>query len=325
MSTFLLSKEEQGIVVFHVWKSLKYKTRLVLSLQFIFIGFLIQYFSIGRVEEISIIFIGVLFVLTGNLLLLVKGYNNKINLGGFSAENEWVKTDSKRLDDILSINKKARRWDMNNMDITNAAGFFILLLVILGIVAVSVLLPSSLTQTIIFLNALVLFVPHWLTGVRRITTTPKLVKKIKIYKNVLDTFKRELENEDVDFLVYVRGNEEKLPRDVKMKVKFNNQPEGFLGMYAQISMNDVDGTHYPYFYVVLVAKQKSNMLGKHSNNLRLPVRVISEYKVEGDVEILVIRQYTTKKSGYHTRPQAIVNIFDAGLKNAKSILNNKQY
>jgi hypothetical protein len=322
MSTFLLSKEEQGIVVFHVWKSLKYKTRLVLSLQFIFIGFLIQYFSIGRVEEISIIFIGVLFVLTGNLLLLVKGYNNKINLGGFSAENEWVKTDSKRLDDILSINKKARRWDMNNMDITNAAGFFILLLVILGIVAVSVLLPSSLTQTIIFLNALVLFVPHWLTGVRRITTTPKLVKKIKIYKNVLDTFKRELENEDVDFLVYVRGNEEKLPRDVKMKVKFNNQPEGFLGMYAQISMNDVDGTHYPYFYVVLVAKQKSNMLGKHSNNLRLPVRVISEYKVEGDVEILVIRQYTTKKSGYHTRPQAIVNIFDAGLKNAKSILNN---
>jgi hypothetical protein len=325
MSTFLLSKEEQGIVVFHVWKSLKYKTRLVLSLQFIFIGFLIQYFSIGRVEEISIIFIGVLFVLTGNLLLLVKGYNNKINLGGFSAENEWVKTDSKRLDDILSINKKARRWDMNNMDITNAAGFFILLLVILGIVAVSVLLPSSLTQTIIFLNALVLFVPHWLTGVRRITTTPKLVKKIKIYKNVLDTFKRELENEDVDFLVYVRGNEEKLPRDVKMKVKFNNQPEGFLGMYAQISMNDVDGTHYPYFYVVLVAKQKSNMLGKHSNNLRLPVRVISEYKIEGDVEILVIRQYTTKKSGYHTRPQAIVNIFDAGLKNAKSILNNKQY
>ena len=322
MSTFLLSKEEQGIVVFHVWKSLKYKTRLVLSLQFIFIGFLIQYFSIGRVEEISIIFIGVLFVLTGNLLLLVKGYNNKINLGGFSAENEWVKTDSKRLDDILSINKKARRWDMNNMDITNAAGFFILLLVILGIVAVSVLLPSSLTQTIIFLNALVLFVPHWLTGVRRITTTPKLVKKIKIYKNVLDTFKRELENEDVDFLVYVRGNEEKLPRDVKMKVKFNNQPEGFLGMYAQISMNDVDGTHYPYFYVVLVAKQKSNMLGKHSNNLRLPVRVISEYKIEGDVEILVIRQYTTKKSGYHTRPQAIVNIFDAGLKNAKSILNN---
>lgn len=325
MSTFLLSKEEQGIVVFHVWKSLKYKTRLVLSLQFIFIGFLIQYFSIGRVEENSIIFIGVLFVLTGNLLLLVKGYNNKINLGGFSAENEWVKTDSKRLDDILSINKKARRWDMNNMDITNAAGFFILLLVILGIVAVSVLLPSSLTQTIIFLNALVLFVPHWLTGVRRITTTPKLVKKIKIYKNVLDTFKRELENEDVDFLVYVRGNEEKLPRDVKMKVKFNNQPEGFLGMYAQISMNDVDGTHYPYFYVVLVAKQKSNMLGKHSNNLRLPSRVISEYKIEGDVEILVIRQYTTKKSGYHTRPQAIVNIFDAGLKNAKSILNNKQY
>jgi len=37
--------------------------------------------------------------------------------------------------------------------------------------------------------------------------------------------------------------------------------------------------------------------------------VISEYQRQRDVEVLVIRQYTTKTSGYHVKREAALEIF----------------
>jgi hypothetical protein len=77
-------------------------------------------------------------------------------------------------------------------------------------------------------------------------------------------------------------------------------------------INEVDGKSYPYFYVVLVAR-KGYGLGKvhpHSaaHNLLL------EFKVQEETEVLVIRQKTTKTSGYHTNPVMVKNIFEEGIR-----------
>lgn len=323
--SLLLNKEEQGIVVFHFWKSLKYKTRLAICLLMALCGFALQYMALGSVKEFKIIVTGALFIFLGNLLMLVKGYNNKIKLDTYTAESEWVKTDIERLKEIVDINKKAKKWDINSLDITNVLGVFAFVgfIVVLIVLVSSNILESGGAKAILFIDALVLFVPHWLTGVRSITLTPNLLKKISIYLQVMDRFGASLEKHDVDFLTYVKGSKEKFPRDVKMKVDFKDQPEDFLGMYAQITLNNVQETLYPYFYVVLVAKRGSMMNQKFVNSVKLAPKIMKEFKEEGDVEILVLRQVTTKTSGYYTKKEMVMNTFEVGLKNVNLLFGKE--
>ncbi|NJO90266.1 MAG: hypothetical protein HC831_15960 [Chloroflexia bacterium] len=180
MSTLLLSKQEQGVVIFHVWKSLTYQVRLLLSIFLIIVGFALQYFNLSAMP-------GILFVFAGNLLLLVKGYDNRIKLATFKPESEWVKTDKEQLENIIEINKKARKWDISSFDITSGRGvlFFILSIIILIIILASNMFSNEQLSLILVANVAVLLYPHWFTGVKRIMTTPMLVSKIQLFKNVL--------------------------------------------------------------------------------------------------------------------------------------------
>ena len=325
MKAFLLSTGEQGIVVFHLWKSLAYKIRLMLSLMLILAGFILQYFALGLEYQYNTdmyIFFGVCLVFIGNLFMLVKGYNNKISLAAYSPDHEWAKVGGEQLDKIVEINRKSKQWDINGLEITNGLGFFVFvgLMVFLIVFNNSNVFFTKTVRQLFAFDVIALLGPHWVTGVRKITTTPKLVNKINLYRSLMAASKSLVVDDDVNYLVYVVGSDKKMPRDVKMKVDFKNQPEDFLGMYAQVSMNNVNNRDYPYFYVVLVSKAKSGILKKYVNSIQLPNRVIKEYKVEGDVEILVIRQYTTKTSGYHTKSAAIQTIFETGVKVAHAII-----
>lgn len=317
MRSLFLTKDEQGIVIFHIWKSLNYGKRMLLAIMIVLFGGFLQFYAyVNNLTIEPIITLSVFIILAGNLLLLVKGYNNKIKLDRYKAEKDWVTVDEEQLNKIVDINKKTKNWDASSLDITNFLGVFVFILVvgILALVGESSLFQSSFARKVIVLNTIVLLVPHWITGVRRITTTPKLVNKIKLFKYLMSGYKQLLKEETVDYLVYVQGKDEMLPRDVKMKIKFKDQPDDFLGMYAQISLNNVNDRDYPYFYVVLVAKAKSEVLKHIFDTIETPQKVIKEYKTEDDIELIVIRQKTTKTSGYHTKPKAMVHIFDAGLK-----------
>jgi hypothetical protein len=314
MSALLLSKDEQGVVIFHVWKSLAYQVRLALSFFLILVGFYIQYQSLALLP-------GLLFVFGGNLLLLVKGYDSRIKLGSYSPDAEWVKTGKEQLEKIVQLNNKAKKWDSSALDITSGLGvfFFILSLVVLLIIYNSDIFSSESINTIVVFNIAFLLYPHWFTGVKRITTTPKLLNKISIYQNLLKALGNSVSTETIDYLIYVKGKDTKFPDDVKIKVMFKDQPEGFLGLYAQVSLNNVQGQDYPYFYVVLVAKDGFGMLDKYYNSIITSANVIKEKSREEGVEIIVIRQYTTKTSGYHTTFQAIQNIMGDGLRSGRSI------
>ena len=295
---------------------------MILCLMFILAGFTIQYIGLDYYDPGLFIFIGVCLVFLGNLFMLVKGYNNRISLAAYSPDHEWAKVGSEQLDKIVEINKKSKQWDLSGLDITNVLGVFVFIGLIVFLIAFNnsnVLVTKTVRQLFAF-NVLVLLVPHWFTGVRRITTTPKLINKINLFRSLMAGSQYLVVDDDVNYLVYVVGSEKKMPRDVKMKIDFKNQPEDFLGMYAQVSMNSVNNQDYPYFYVVLVAKARSGILKKYVESIQLPNRVIKEYKVEGDVEILVIRQYTTKTSGYHTKSSAIQSIFSTGVQAAHAII-----
>lgn len=308
MSSLLLTKSEQGTIVFHIWKNLNYGIRLFLSFILIVGGITLQYYTMNVLP-------GIILVFAGNLLLLVKGYDNRIKLGTFEHVTEWVATDQEHLNKIVELNKKVRKWDISAWDITSGLGGFLFFLLLVAVLVICAVNPFHTFNSLIILaaNIIVLLVPHWVTGVRRITTAPALVNKISIYQNLTGLFKEKLKDDSISFLMLLKGKDKKMPADVKMKIKFKNQSEDFLGMYAQISVNNVQGKDYPYFYVVLVAKESSGLLSSKLKDMPVPRNLITDFSRENDAEILVIRQYTTKNSGYYTNGDAIQVIFETGL------------
>ncbi|MGK7393185.1 MAG: hypothetical protein ACNS62_01385 [Candidatus Cyclobacteriaceae bacterium M3_2C_046] len=312
----LVNKQQQGIVVFHIWRSLAYNHRVLISLILIFSGFGWQSISVS-------LWPGLILVFMGNLFLLVKGYNNMVDPGTFEAAAKWEKTDPGRMEELIKINQKIKKWDVSAFDITNPAGAFtfiglIIILVILLILAAN----SNPALGIIAADMAVLALPHWVTGARKILTTPKLINKIKIYKKLLPVFTDYLNDYEVEYLMLLRGQETKLPGDVKLKINLKDPPKGFLGIYCQLNMNTVNGTDYPYLYMVLVAKE-SYGLKNVFNQIQLPAQIIKEFNQEGEIDIIVMRQRTTKTSGYHTNARKMAQIFDSGLTVAEQYIRKK--
>jgi hypothetical protein len=304
-TVFRLSPDERGIVVFSVWQSLSYDKRMLLGFGLILLGFIVQGVTRSFVP-------GAPFILAGNLLLVVKGYNNKIDPGQYDPGAQWENADIDTLDKLVTLDRKIRDWDISVLDITNVSGamVFILVMVPLGWLAYT---GRGLNQVLV-LDSMLLLVPYWITGIRSILVLPRLLVKVKTLRNLLhDPAVRSLEKDHkIDLLVLLKGQEAKVPDDVKIRLSFPEQHKDFLGFYGQVVINEVDGKSYPYFYVVLVAR-KGYGLGKvhpHSaaHNLLL------EFKVQEETEVLVIRQKTTKTSGYHTDPVMVMNIFEEGFR-----------
>lgn len=316
MKSLFLSKSERGIIVFHIWKSLKYEIRIVLSLGLIAGGFVWQTHTFS-------VFPGLFLVIGGVLFLLTKGYNNKVDFGKFRADSDWEKTDRNKLNEIVELQRKMKKWDRDAIDITNNIGCITLFLVIISLVVVLYLVSVNYnlfySLNIFLLNTLVIVLPFWVTGVRKITKMPALVNKISLFENLILTFTENLKSHKLEYYVMLAGKEKKMPKDVKIKINVKDQPDNFLGVYGQVSINTVSGVDYRYFYMVIVT-YKTFGLEKHVKKIELPKNIIKEYKVQNDVEIVVIRQYTTRTSGYQTKPDMIRSIFNATMYNAVEML-----
>jgi hypothetical protein len=308
MANLFITAEEQGIVVFRLWKSLAYNKRIALSFFLILAGFVMQYAMIS-------FFPGAIPILFGNLLLIVKGYDNRVNAGKFEPSAVWEKVDKSKFFEVERLHRDMKRWDRSLLDISNGLGFFslIVILAIIGVVFFRGAMKFDDTLMIISYDAALLLLPHWITGIRSTLTKPNLMLKIKSFKSLLkETNRPWLEGHDVDYYMMLAGDAAKIPDDVKIRINVANQHKDFLGLYGQVVTNDVNGTSYPYFYVVLVAKKGFGLQPVFQAYIP-PKKMTKEFKVEDDVEVFVIRQTTSKTSGYHTKNKKMIAILKAGV------------
>ncbi len=163
-----------------------------------------------------------------------------------------------------------------------------------------------------------LLVPHWITGVRSTLRRPNLLVRIETIEAVLDRARRRLRDHNVTLMMLLSGGDTKIPEDVKFRVDIANHDQDFLGLYGQVVINEVQGTSHPYFYVVLVARRGYGLrevFRRYAN----PSNLTKEFKREGEVEVMVIRQHTTKTKGYATKPAVANDIFHQGLKLAEQV------
>ncbi|PLX05376.1 MAG: hypothetical protein C0594_07635 [Marinilabiliales bacterium] len=306
-----IKSSDKDLVVFHLLPGMSYGLRFLLSLSIIVLGVFLQLYMLDLIPGIVLVFIG-------NLFLIVKGHHNKIKLAKFDVEANWQQVKFSRLEEVLSLNKKMKKWDVNAFDISNIAGFAVFV-VVLGI-AYALLITEVKSMQMLAVNVVVLFIPHIVTGVRKIQTKPLLVNKIKLVRFLINQNIDVLKKHTVEYYMMIMGREKKLPSDVKFRVHLNDQPDDFLGLYGQLSMNNVSGQNYPYFYVVLVAKKGFGLKNEFEKIAGIPRPLIKEYTEQEDVEVIVVRQFTTRKSGYHTKPKTMNLLLRYGISLTESII-----
>ena len=309
----LPSATDRSIVVFKVWPSLAYPTRLLAAFVLIGAGLTVQFFP-------ALFVWGALLIAVGNLLTLVSGYDNRVDFGKFDPAAEWVPVERERLAELRGLDRRIRRWDMSVLDVTNPLGAVIFVLVTLALAAVAIFV-SGLVR-ILVLDAALLFLPHWLTGIRSVLRMPKLLVKVDLLQGLFAALDSDLRRHRVRLLTLVGGAEVRIPEDVKFRVDPAGKPEAFLGLHGQVVLNEVQGRSYPYFYVVLVARRGYGLEEIHGT-YRAPDGLTKEFERKDEVEVLVIRQTTTKTSGYHTDSAAAVRILREGLALAEEAVTGR--
>ncbi|WP_457675867.1 hypothetical protein [Thiolapillus sp.] len=301
-------------VVFWLMRDLAYGRRMLLAFGLIVLGFGLQWYT-GE------IFSGVIPLIAGNALLLVKGYDNRVEFGSFNPSRQWQTVPRERLAELEDFDRKIRQWDRSFLDISNIRGkasLAALILVLFGLLQWIQANPGYSRLMIIPVDIVILFVPHWFTGTRRILRLPGLLIKAETLEQVLKDVTPEEKGFQVEILMLLKG-ESRLPEDIKLKLMPENAPENFLGLYGQVVINNVQGKSYPYFYVVLVGRPGLG-LSDIRQKMNPPGEILVEYKEQDGVEVLVIRQFTTRKSGYHTSKDRVDQLLRLGLEQAESLV-----
>jgi len=286
-------ENSQDTLVFWLWRNMPYKKRMLISFGLIILGFLLQWYT-GE------IFSGVIPLLAGNALLLVRGYDNRVEFKGFEPVQQWQKVERKQLYQLKELDRKMKRWDRSFIDISNTWGVITFALLMLALIAMFIWTDTHSAYAhlmVIPVDLGILFLPHWFAGIRTIERKPGLLIKAELFKQVLDLAKRPGMRRDV--LMLLKGRDKSMPEDIKIRLAPEDAPEDFLGLYGQVVINNVRGKSYPYFYMVLVARPGMGM-NALKKRLDLPDDIVGEFKEQDDVEILVLRQFTTSTSGYHT-------------------------
>lgn len=313
MTARTMSSEDRTTIVFLLWQSLAYRNRMLLSGSLILAGFALQY-TLGS------FFPGFVLLLAGNLLLLVQGYDNRVDFGKYQPTAAWEKVDFSKLQEVDQLITRMNQWDRSAIDMSNPLGgsvFMFLLGFVVVVTWLGIMVDESLL-VILGIDVAVLFLPHWLTGLRSIMSQPSMQTKGQVLQRLLKAVAPRIKDHEIEVFMLLKGKEAKVPDDVKFRLKIKGQHPDFLGFYGQVVLNNVKGTPYPYFYVVLVAK-KGYGLDRSSAKPASSSTLTTEFKYEGEVEVFVIRQHTTKTSGYHTRDGEIQKIFLAGLTMAEHV------
>lgn len=338
--------ERRGEIHFYLAKSLPYNMRLIVAFALMAVGLVVETALLN-----TTFWLGLPFVFAGVLMLLTRGFDNKVKESAVSAD--WRPAQRAEVERILDLNRKQMEWDKDAVDISCNRGFLALLgvvLVVLAAGAAGFYYGSEMVGIVIVGNGAVMLLPFWLTGNRSILKNDQLVIKAGMLLDIEDAFERggKKDGEEFQYQIQTAGARERsdsettdaapvfeVPHDIKAILMFHEGPESFLGLQMQVSINSVQGTDYPYFYNVIVARpefgglrlgpppmpERGSLLGLFRKKKGpAALELVIEAESPGDVDIAVIRQKTTEKTGYHTNARAAAGVFKHALGQARQLL-----
>ncbi|TYQ15550.1 UNVERIFIED_CONTAM: hypothetical protein Cloal_2017 [Acetivibrio alkalicellulosi] len=308
--------EKQDVVRFYVLKGLSYSNRMMIYLSLIALGFIVQVLMLMPWP-------GAVFLICATMLNLVQGYDSRVRLKTFDIDSNWTQVDMDRIHQVEELDNKITKWNKDILDISNATGVLMFIVTLVTIFFITAFLASyGELGSIFIINAIILVVPLWFNGIRRILKQDNLRIKVGIISKMeafFQTIKKEGENFKPGLMLARDKGGKSVPTDTRFTITFDNMPEGFYGIQAQTNINLVQGASYPYFYCVIPAKMGYG-LGKFVSQIPKRKNITVEFQTDKKAEVIVIRQYTTKTSGYHTNIHSCRNILDTTLIAARLIL-----
>jgi len=299
----------EGHKVYLVFDKITPQLRGIFSALLIATGFLFQLSTRN-------ILAGLPFIIACFILNLMKSIKIKKET---PRELKWQEVTPQKIEQVLVQCQRVKKFQ--NKDIGCYIAFFIGF-----IVFASFVFPFLKTLSISFpmiatiINFVILFAGLIFSGRKGAWMPFALDKKTEIVKRILDLplVKDDPNIKAIPYLEMGKGNGGTFPNDARIMLKFHNAPANFIGLQGQIAINTVKATLYPYFYVVLIAKSEFGIFEK-LNKPSVPKLVI-EHKRTEEVDVVVIRQRTSKTSGYHTDKNTQDYILLNGIKLAKEVI-----
>ncbi len=253
---------------------------------------------------------GAILIFCSSLLMINKGVDSRLHVERYRHNAEWKPTNRQQIEDIIKMDKKLRRWDRSGYEVSSTWGVILFIVVIIvGFCFIGNVNDDNMS----FFGGdfLILFIPHFLTGFKKFDKISRTLFYTKHCLKAADIAAEINKDIKIEFLtLLIENNKTKAlyPKEVKLKMTLDGSPESFLGCYGQISINSVKGTDYPYFYTVIVFKPEFKLNQKFNNITLQNKGMLKEYTVEKDVQVLVLRQVTTRTTGYFTTNKAVRGI-----------------
>lgn len=309
--------ERRDEIKFLFAKGIPYKTRIALIILLLVVGLMVQLFYS--------FWLGLPILALTTAIGLVRGYDLTPVAKGHQEKWDQVTPDEYRK--VKVKQKDIKRWDLDTFDITNKLGLAMFIVSGAAAFFVAEYLFSQPGNTGMYwvLDCLVVLAPHWVTGVKKYLRQDKLLIKIKLLEKVMQKLSSPSEIQVLPMMATQTTREDKrFPTDARLMLRMIGAPAAFMGIQVQISINTVQGTDYPYLYCVLLARGGNGFFERAEDIVRAmpeykPKTITVEPTSEQGVDVLVIRQTTTKNSGYKTDPKQALFIVTFAL-NAASRL-----
>lgn len=266
-------------------------------------------------------FPGYFILLIASLLLMFKGIDKRVLNNSLRLSADWDNVNEEQLRNIPEMYKKLRRWDISFFELSSCTGWLVFMIIVLS--AIFFIVQDNFF-TVIGIDILILFFPLYLSGMLKIDLKPALVRKVEKILMVSQYCQQNYPDCKLEYPVLKfdrKADEHKVPADAKIKITPTDNNKDFLGIYGQCTMNTISGTLYPYFYFVIVYKDSFNPFSQ-IRNFDLKPNTLIEKTSEKGVNVLVIRQMTTRTSGYETNDKSINGLLDTTLK-LHSYINGK--
>jgi hypothetical protein len=297
--------------VYVVFDKISPRLRSIVSVLLIIAGFLLQLSTRN-------ILAGMPFIILCLILNLIRGVAIK---RVSPSKLNWQEVTPDKIKQVLAHCRRIRKFRSQNFGCFVAS---IILIFVLGsflfpfLKALSISFP--LTATIV--NAVILFSGLTLSGRKSAWMPYALDIKVEIVKRIIESpvVGNDPSLQAIPYLEIGETTEGSFPNDTRVLIKFKEAPEDFIGLQGQISINLVKSRKYPYFYVVLIARPQFKLFEK----LRLLKTVLDNITVERkkteEVDVIVLRQRTTKTTGYHTDKKTQDRILLNGIKIVKGLI-----
>lgn len=256
--------------------------------------------------------VGVGLAFVSWFLLFLKPLTNRPSDKGFE---EWRAVEESEVIKVLDNVNQSKQMKKK---LEGSTGFKILVFIGL-LIGFIINFVEDNYKAVFFLDALLFFFPGLFFGQAKIFIPLTFQLKLSGFLSIMNIKLPP----NFRLTPYLRFDKDKdnldVPEDIRFMLELKRKPEDLIGVQFQMAINNGANGAVPYLYAVILTK------GKGATHKTLSQINISGYHVEvgGDDEYgtVVIRQFT-KGTGYHTKNEHCINLFESIIENLTLKLPN---